>query len=71
MQKLESESVANGQKNQLHQLTRTRSTSTVRRTIQIRSGQHPCYRTSERLICKKKECEWRTDCLKLVAVWKR
>lgn len=41
------------------------------RSIQIQQGGKPCYMTAERLFCKSTDCEWRRDCRKLVAVWKR
>ena len=41
------------------------------RAIQMQRGEKPCFMTAERLICKNFECEWRRDCRKLVAVWKR
>jgi len=44
---------------------------TAVRDIQTRQGGKPCFMTAERLFCKKSDCEWRRDCRKLVAVWKR
>lgn len=41
------------------------------RAIQVQQGDKPCFMASERLICKNSECEWRRDCRKLIAVWKR
>ena len=41
------------------------------RAIQVQQGGDPCFMTSERLLCKNLECDWRRDCRKLVAVWKR
>jgi hypothetical protein len=41
------------------------------REIQISQGSKPCFMTVERLFCKKIDCEWRGDCPKLIAVWKR
>ena len=41
------------------------------RATQIQQGAKPCYMTAERLFCKSTDCEWRRDCRKLVAVWKR
>jgi len=44
---------------------------TMVRARQIQQGGKPCYMTAERLFCKSTDCEWRRDCRKLVAVWKR
>lgn len=41
------------------------------RADQINRGLTPCFRTAERLTCKESGCEWRKNCLKLVASWKR
>jgi len=41
------------------------------RATQIKEGGKPCYMTAERLFCKSTHCEWRRDCRKLVAVWRR
>lgn len=50
--------------------TREMKTSRVR-SIQIERGQDPCFMTSKRLTCKDQQCEWRSECCRLVAVWKR
>jgi hypothetical protein len=45
-------------------LVRLIHTSTSREKV-------PCFMTGERLLCKNTDCEWREDCCKLVAVWRR
>ena len=41
------------------------------RETQLKRGDEPCYMTEKRLLCKNRQCEWRQECRKLVAVWKR
>lgn len=44
---------------------------TLVRAIQKSRSEEPCFMTTERMLCKKLDCEWRDDCRKLVAVWRR
>lgn len=39
--------------------------------IQYYPSQMVCFRTDERFTCRKFDCHWRQDCVKLIAVWKR
>lgn len=41
------------------------------RAIQTTRGDDPCFMTEKRLLCKVEACEWRKDCRRLMAVWKR
>ncbi|MDD4904630.1 MAG: DUF2934 domain-containing protein [Methylobacter tundripaludum] len=41
------------------------------RVIQNASQQRPCFRSDNYMSCEDKDCIWRTECLKLVAVWMR
>lgn len=41
------------------------------RAIQKARGERPCFRTEKRLMCETEACEWRSECRRLVAVWKR
>ncbi len=36
----------------------------------LREKEH-CFMTGERLLCKDIDCEWREQCCKLVAAWRR
>ncbi|MBI2993428.1 MAG: hypothetical protein HYY48_04535 [Gammaproteobacteria bacterium] len=53
-----------------------RSTTFVSRTEWVRSeqraaGRKACFMTQERLHCRNGDCEWRRECRRLVAAWKR
>jgi hypothetical protein len=39
-------------------------------TSASREKEH-CFMTEERLLCKDIHCEWREQCCKLVATWRR
>ncbi len=41
------------------------------RSIQTARGKEPCFMTDKRLLCKREECEWRNECRRLLAAWKR
>ena len=41
------------------------------RAEQIARGGEPCFMTHKRHLCQDTHCEWREDCRRLVAVWKR
>lgn len=41
------------------------------RTIQLQQGLDACFLTEKRLLCKDKTCDWKNECRRLVAVWKR
>ena len=52
---------------------RLNTEATLLRLIQTstsREKEH-CFMTSERLLCKDTSCEWREQCCKLVAAWRR
>lgn len=39
------------------------------REIQKISNHRPCFQTQTRVRCKETECQWRTECRKLIADW--
>lgn len=41
------------------------------RLSQEQRGEEPCFRTDKRLLCRRDDCEWRSECRRLVAAWKR
>lgn len=41
------------------------------RTIQRAAHYAPCFRTERSIFCTEENCNWRTDCKKLVAEWYR
>lgn len=44
--------------------------ATIRAT-QLKQGVEPCFLTEKRLLCRQETCEWRQECCRLVAAWKR
>ncbi|MEE9412605.1 MAG: hypothetical protein V3V22_06085 [Methylococcales bacterium] len=41
------------------------------RSVQEVKGHKPCFQSDERDYCVEYDCEWRTECMKLVAAWMR
>ena len=41
------------------------------RSIQMEQGGTACFLTDQRLFCDDHGCEWRKECCRLVAAWKR
>ncbi|HUL13050.1 MAG TPA: hypothetical protein VLU73_12890 [Methylococcaceae bacterium] len=39
--------------------------------IQKARGEETCFLSDQRIKCKDIECEWRSECIKLVAEWRR
>jgi hypothetical protein len=39
--------------------------------IQKSRQQQSCFRTDDRVTCRNTRCEWRAECLKLIAAWLR
>jgi len=39
--------------------------------IQHAEGKASCFRGDERFSCATRDCEWRRECLKLTAAWRR
>ena len=39
--------------------------------IQAISQHRPCFRSEIRMLCEGVDCEWRTECRKLIAIWCR
>lgn len=39
--------------------------------IQKARGEDTCFLSDHRIRCKDSECEWRSECIKLVAEWRR
>lgn len=54
----------------LHQLGDMPTQKFLIREIQKQRGNEPCYLTDKRYACSE-NCEWRTSCQKLRAVWLR
>lgn len=50
--------------------TMTSRTAAVR-ARQIAGGDEPCFMTQKRLLCARVDCEWRGQCRRLIAAWKR
>lgn len=48
-----------------------RSRASRIRSIQKEQGGEACFLTDERLFCSNYGCEWRKECCRLIAVWKR
>jgi len=58
----------------MHGVSRTAlmgSDVTLVRAIQKARGMAPCFRSDKRLCCREKACEYRADCQRLVAEWRR
>lgn len=51
--------------------TRSRWKVELVRAIQKGEGQDPCYMTDKRHLCWELNCEWRRECRRLVAEWRR
>jgi hypothetical protein len=47
------------------------SKRTLIQTIQKAEGRKACFRCEDRFLCRNCNCEWRGDCLKLTAAWRR
>lgn len=41
------------------------------RTIQQSQGNEPCFMTDQRFVCRNFDCQWRAECVRLVASWQR
>lgn len=41
------------------------------REIQKVSDHRPCFQSEDRALCPESECQWRSECLKLIAEWIR
>ena len=41
------------------------------RAWQIERGTEACFLTERRLYCQEQHCQWRKECCRLVAVWRR
>ncbi len=41
------------------------------RSVQTVKGHEPCFQSDERNYCVEYDCEWRNECMKLVAAWMR
>ena len=41
------------------------------RSMQFERGSEACFLTDKRLSCQDTGCEWRKECCRLVAVWRR
>jgi len=44
---------------------------TLVRAVQTARGTNACFRTDSRLSCRELGCEWRSECCRPVAVWRR
>ena len=47
------------------------STRILIQAIQKAEGGESCFMSENRFLCQKYDCEWRRDCQKLTAVWRR
>lgn len=47
------------------------SKKTLIHAIQEAEGRNPCFLDEDRLLCQQYDCEWRTNCQKLTAAWRR
>lgn len=47
------------------------SKKTLIQAIQTAEGRKPCFLNEDRFLCRKCDCEWRSDCQKLTAAWRR
>ncbi len=41
------------------------------RKIQNATRHRPCFQSESRMSCEESECQWRSECRKLIAVWNR
>lgn len=48
-----------------------RSELALIRAIQASRGDDACFRSDKRLGCGDLDCEWRSECCRLVAIWRR
>lgn len=44
---------------------------TLIRAVQSARDEEPCFMSEKRLLCTVDRCQWRSECRRLVAVWKR
>lgn len=47
------------------------SSRTLIQAIQQAEGRKACFRGEDRFRCQNFDCEWRGDCQKLTAAWRR
>ena len=47
------------------------SKRTLIQAIQLAEGRKACFLREDRFLCRKCDCEWRGDCQKLTAAWRR
>ncbi|MGE0371706.1 MAG: SAP domain-containing protein [Gammaproteobacteria bacterium] len=47
------------------------SKRTLIQAIQLAEGRKACFLSEDRFLCRKCDCEWRGDCQKLTAAWRR
>ncbi len=47
------------------------SKRTLIQAIQLAEGRKACFLSEDRFLCRKHDCEWRCDCQKLTAAWRR
>jgi hypothetical protein len=50
---------------------RAQSRVVMVRALQKERGAEACFLTEKRLFCQDADCEWRKECCRLVAVWRR
>ena len=48
-----------------------RSNVALIRSMQIERCSEACFLTDKRLFCQDRNCEWRKECCRLIAVWRR
>lgn len=47
------------------------SKKTLIQAIQKAEGRKTCFLSEDRFLCRNVDCEWRADCQKLTAAWRR
>jgi hypothetical protein len=55
----------------LNELVLQSSKRTLIQTIQQAEGRKTCFLSEDRFLCRTCDCEWRGDCQKLTAAWRR
>ena len=62
---------ARGRNLGLNEFVLRSSRKTLIQAIQEAEGRKTCFRSEDRFLCRNFDCEWRGDCQKLTAAWRR
>lgn len=57
--------------NGVHDYYQLKTTKQIVWAIQKARGEECCFWSDLRMGCRHSECEWRAECLRLVAEWRR